>query len=412
MLKTLMTTRRFAPLFWCQFFSAFNDNFLKNSLVFLILFKMAGSHSEALITLATAVFMLPFFILSAIGGEVADRYDKAVIAARLKLVEIAVAGIAVFGFWSHSVPVLFLALFGFGVIAALFGPIKYGILPDHLAHSELPTGNALVETATFIAILAGTIVGGLAAKDGGDPATFAGMMMVFALLCWGFATFIPRTGSGAPDLQIDRNILRSTFKLLIELKGEPRLWWGGLVTSWFWVIGGVALSLLPPLVKNVLGASEESVTAFLAIFSIAIGVGSGLASWLAHGRIMLAPTLVAAVLLGLFSLDLGWATSGLEAGAAGRSFAEVIASVHGLRIAVDLAGLAVAGGLFIVPTFSAIQAWAGADRRARVVAAVNVLTAAFMVASGIAVSLVQAAGLPALPVVPRTAPDEARRTSM
>src|SRR5258708_25818543 len=144
MSSSLLTTRRFAPLFWCQFFSAFNDNFLKNSLVFLILFKMAGQESEALITLAGAIFIFPFFILSAIGGEIADRYDKAFVAQRLKLIEIAAALIAVLGFWLHSVPVLFMALFLFGVISALFGPFKYGILPYHLAASQLPAGNCLL----------------------------------------------------------------------------------------------------------------------------------------------------------------------------------------------------------------------------------------------------------------------------
>ena len=161
-------TRRFAPLFWCQFFSAFSDNFLKNALVFLILFKIGGS--DALISLAAAVFIAPFFFLSGLGGELADRYDKASVAQRLKFAEIGVALIAVLGFGLHSVPLLFFVLFLFGVIAALFGPIKYGILPDHLARSELPAGNALVEGATFVAILLGTIVGGIAAKDGGDPA--------------------------------------------------------------------------------------------------------------------------------------------------------------------------------------------------------------------------------------------------
>src|SRR5215475_3188261 len=148
MSSSLLATRRFAPLFWCQCFSAFNDNFLKNALAFLILFKWAGPNSESLIALATAIFIFPFFILSAIGGEVADRFDKSIVAQRLKLVEIAVAAI-----WYDSPELLFAALFLIGVIAALFGPIKYGILPDHLAEAELPRGNALVEGATFIAIL-------------------------------------------------------------------------------------------------------------------------------------------------------------------------------------------------------------------------------------------------------------------
>jgi acyl-[acyl-carrier-protein]-phospholipid O-acyltransferase / long-chain-fatty-acid--[acyl-carrier-protein] ligase len=393
MSSSLLTTRRFAPLFWCQFFSAFNDNFLKTSLVFLILFKMTEQGSEALITLAGAIFIFPFFILSAIGGEIADRYDKAFVARRLKLVEIAVAAIAVGGFWLHSVPVLFAALFLFGVISALFGPIKYGILPDHLAESELPAGNALVEGATFIAILSGTIVGGLAAKGGGDPASFAAMMMAFALACWLAALFIPATGEAAPNLIIDFNIARSTFVVLRDLYGQKRLWWGGLVVSWFWLVGAVVLSLLPPLVKNALGGSEDVVTAYLAIFSIAIAAGSGLASWLASGRIVLIPTVFGGLLLGLFALHLGWITQGLTAGASGRSVADVFGAGPGILIGIDLAGLAVAGGLFIVPSFSAVQAWAGADSRARMVAAVNVLNAAFMTVAGVGVAVLQKYGV-------------------
>src|SRR5467141_406620 len=172
MFWSLMTTRRFAPLFWCQFFSAFNDNFLKNSLVFLILFTPSITDSGSLITLTAAVFIGPFFFLSGLGGEMADRFDKAIVAQRIKFAEIAVAAVAVVGFWFHSIPILFAALFMFGVIAALFGPIKYGILPDHLKREELPAGNALVEAATFMAILLGTIVASFTARDGGSPVAF------------------------------------------------------------------------------------------------------------------------------------------------------------------------------------------------------------------------------------------------
>src|SRR3979409_2668060 len=162
----LLLSRRFAPLFWCQFFAAFNDNFLKTALVVVILFHSDARNAEALITVASAVFIAPYFFLSALGGELADRYDKARVAKLLKFLEIFVAALAAIGYLWSSLPVLFVALFGFGVLAALFGPIKYGILPDHLRREELPTGNALVEGATFMAILLGTIVGGLAAKEG------------------------------------------------------------------------------------------------------------------------------------------------------------------------------------------------------------------------------------------------------
>jgi acyl-[acyl-carrier-protein]-phospholipid O-acyltransferase/long-chain-fatty-acid--[acyl-carrier-protein] ligase len=387
----LMTSRRFAPLFWCQFFSAFNDNFLKNALVFLILFAPGVANREALITLTAAVFIGPFFFLSGLGGQMADRFDKAVVAQRVKLAEIAVAGVGVVGFWLHSIPIMFATLFMFGVIATLFGPIKYGILPDHLKREELPAGNALVEGATFIAILLGTIVGGLAAKEGNHPAYFGALIMVFALLCWASSLFIPRTGEGAPNLAVDPNIARSTGSLLRDLWADSRLWWGSLVTSWFWLVGAVALSLMPPLVKSVLGATEEVVTVFLAVFSVSIAIGSGLAAWIAHGRIVLWPTLLGALLLALFALDLGFATYGV-AQAAPASVAEVFTTWKGIRIALDLAGLAIAGGLYIVPSFAAVQSWAGADRRARVIAAVNVMNAAFIVGGTLVVAALQSFG--------------------
>jgi acyl-[acyl-carrier-protein]-phospholipid O-acyltransferase/long-chain-fatty-acid--[acyl-carrier-protein] ligase len=385
----LMTSRRFAPLFWCQFFSAFSDNFLKNALAFLIVFHIGGSLADPLTQLAAAVFIAPYFFLSALGGQIADRFDKATIAQRLKLAEIGVALIAVIGFITHSVPILFVALFGFGVIGSLFGPIKYGILPDLLQRSELPKANALVEGATFLAILLGTIVGGLAAKDGGDPASFAGLMIVFALLCWGSSLLIPKVGSGAPDLVISKNIASSTIELINHLRSDRRLWWGALVTSWFWLVGAVVLALMPTLVKNVLGGNENVVTVYLAIFSVAVAVGSGLAAWLASGRIVILPTLIGAVGLSLFALDLGWATWGLPLRLEQVGVSAVFSSAQGIRMAIDLAGLAISGGLYIVPTFAAVQAWAGADRRARVIAAVNVLNAACMVGGTVVVALLQ-----------------------
>jgi len=387
----LLLSRRFSPLFWCQFFSAFSDNFLKNALGFLIVFHIGGSLAEPLTQLAAAVFIAPYFILSALGGQIADRFDKAVIAQRLKLAEIGVSVIAVIGFVMHSVPVLFVALAGFGVIGSLFGPIKYGILPDLLPKSKLPAANALVEGATFLAILLGTIVGGLAAKDGGNQAAFSGLMLVFALMCWGASLLIPKVGSGAPDLVISKNIVSSTAELIRHLRSDRRLWWGALVTSWFWLVGAVVLSLLPPLVNNVLGGKEDVATIYLAVFAIAVAVGSGLAAWLSAGRIVILPTLVGAVGLCAFAIDLGWTTYGLPLHVVPASVPEVFSSGLGIRMGIDLAGLAISGGLYIVPTFAAVQAWAGADHRARVIAAVNVINAAFMVGGTIAVALLQLA---------------------
>lgn len=393
MFDTLMLKRRFAPLFWAQFFSAFNDNFLKNALVFIILYKLAGSHGEALVTLAGGLFIAPFFLLSGVGGQMADRFDKAMMAQRLKLAEIGAAAVAVLGFTLHSVPVLFVALFLFGVIAALFGPIKYGILPDHLKREELPAGNALIEGATFIAILLGTIAGGLTAREGGDAAQLSLLILVFALACWVATLFIPKTGPAAPDLVVDRNILRSTRDLLRDLWGDARLWRTGVMVSLFWLIGAVVMSLLPSLVKNGMGGTEMVVSTYLGIFAIAIAVGSGIGSFLSSGRIVLLPVPVAGVVMGLFALDLGWAISGVVAHQPAQDIGAFFAGPSAWRVGIDLAGLAIAGGVFVVPSFAAAQAWAPAEKRARIVAAVNVLSAAFMVAGAVVVALLQAAGL-------------------
>jgi predicted MFS family arabinose efflux permease len=387
----LMLSRRFAPLFWCQFFAAFNDNFLKTALVFLILFKAGGADAEALITLAGATFIAPYFFLSGLGGELADRFDKARVAQVVKFVEIFVAGLSVLGFARASLPIMFMALFGFGVIGALFGPMKYGILPDHLRREELPTGNALVEGATFIAILLGTIVGGRAAHGEGSTAFFAVLVIGFAFLCWGAALLIPPTGAGAPHLRVSINIAASTAAMIRHLRADARLWWGAMVTSWFWLTGIVVLSLLPPLIKNLIGGNEDTVTIYLALFSIAVGIGSGLAARIARGRIVLKTTVVGAVLLSLFALDLGLATFGAAASAP-QTPGAVFSSLLGIRVGIDLAGLAISGGLFIVPAFAAVQAWSDAGYRARTIAAVNVLNAAFMTSATVVLALLQKFG--------------------
>jgi len=392
----LLLSRRFAPLFWCQFFAAFNDNFLKTALVFLILFR-GRPDAAALITTASAVFIAPYFVLSGLGGELADRYDKARVAQVVKFVEITVAALAVWGYARESLPVLFAALGGFGVLAALFGPVKYGILPDHLPRERLTSANALIEGATFVAILLGTIAGGLAAHRGGLFG-FAPLVIGFALAAWVAALLIPPSGEGAPHLTIRVNIAASTVAMLRHLRGDARLWWGALVTSWFWLAGIVVLSLLPPLIKTLIGGDEATVTAYLALFTVAVGAGSALAARLSHGRIVLGITVAGAVLLGAFAIDLGIATFGIAPAAALQPPGPALASATGLRIAIDLCGLAIAGGLFVVPAFAAVQAWSGAAYRARTIAGVNVLNAGFMTAATVAVALLQNNGV-TLPVL-------------
>ena len=392
MFSKLMSARRFAPLFWCQFFSAFNDNFVRQMLAMLILFRLGEGAAGSLITLAVGIFLAPSLLLSALGGEIADSHDKAVIARRLKFAEIGVQMIAAAGFWFGSLPLLYAALFGLGVIAALFGPIKYGILPDHLETHELPAGNALIEGATFLAILCGLIVGGYAADHARDPVGVVAQLMVIALLCWGASRFIPATGAAAPQLRPSANIFASTGRLLKQLANDPRLWIGGVAVSWFWMTGAIALSLVPVLIKTNIGGGIDVETSISALFAIGIGLGSVMAAVAANGRIRLLPVPFSGLFMAGFLIDLGIVTMGLPKATGEIALNAFFTSASGLRIAIDVMGLATAGGMFVVPIFSAVQAWAGEDRRARVIAAVNILNAIFMVGGTIIVAALQAAG--------------------
>jgi acyl-[acyl-carrier-protein]-phospholipid O-acyltransferase / long-chain-fatty-acid--[acyl-carrier-protein] ligase len=392
MIKQLMLSRRFAPLFWAQFCSALNDNVLKNALVIMILYGVASGQGGSLVTIAGAVFIFPFFVLSALGGELADKYVKSVVARRLKFCEIFAACFAAAGFFLHSVPLLFVALGLFGTVAALFGPVKYGILPDQLSTGELAMGNALVEGATFMAILIGTIAGGLFVSESTHMGWISLAVVGLSVLCWAFASRIPATVPSAPDLAITRNPWTSTVRLLKTLYAEPRLWDGMVIVSWFWLVGAVVLSLLPAVIKDGVGGTEGVVTLCLAVFAIGIAAGSLFAAHLSHVRPNLALVPVGGIVMGVVGLDLAWAIGHAAHGSDVMPMA-FATSVDGFRMLADFFVFAFGGGLFVVPSFAAVQAWSAPSERARVIAAGNVLQAAFMVVGSLFVAMLQAAGL-------------------
>lgn len=392
MIAQLMSSRRFAPLFWAQFCAALNDNVLKNALVIILLYGASTGHGDSLVTIAGAVFIFPFFILSGLGGELADKYVKSTVARRLKFAEIFAAAFAAGGFFLHSVPLLFVALALFGVFAALFGPVKYAILPDQLSIGELATGNALVEGATFLAILIGTIAGGQLVAGSSHMGWVSLTVVLLAMLSFGFASRIPDTVPSAPDLAVTSNPWTSTIHLLKSLHAEPRLWDGMVIVSWFWLVGAVVLSLLPALVKDIVGGSEGVVTLCLAVFAIGIAVGSLIAAQLSHVRPNLALVPIGAIVMGLVGIDLAWAVGHTVHGSR-ISPADFATSFAGLRMLIDFAVFAIGGGLFVVPSFAAVQAWSAPTERARVIAAGNILQAAFMVVGSIFVALLQVGGL-------------------
>ncbi|MEQ1650885.1 MAG: acyl-[ACP]--phospholipid O-acyltransferase [Hyphomicrobium sp.] len=389
MFAKLMTARRFAALFWCQFLSALNDNLLKNALAMLVVYKLAMANGPAIGTLAGAALIVPFFLFSALAGQLADKYDKAFVAQRLKLLEIPVAVLAALGFILPSIPLLFAALLLFGTIGAFFGPIKYGLLPAHLTTKELPAGNALVEAATFLAILLGTIGGNFASSSDSHLQMVALSIVAIGVMSWLAARAIPPTGASAPNLVVDRNIVSSTRTLLVDLKTDKRIWQGALITSWFWLVGAAILALLQNLIPKALNGAPQVYTLALFTFAVAVAAGSIAAAKASKQRPNLALVPIGALLMGLFTLDLALLTATLTPAPAPLSVSDVIQSFTGIRLLVDLAGIAFAGGLYIVPSFAAVQAWSPVDHQARVIAGCNVVAAAFMTVAGLVIAALQ-----------------------
>ena len=405
MFKELLSTRRFAPIFWCQFFAALNDNFVKTALSLLILYKLGEKDGQVLVTLAGVALIAPFFILSGLGGEIADRFDKAKVAKNLKLAEIPVAMIAAAGFYFDHIQLLFVALAGLGILAALFGPIKYGILPVHLETEELSAGNAMIEGATFLAILLGTIAGGLILtgdvqpKVDGEflPAIAAGIIGL-AVLSWFAACQIKPTGEAAPDLAINKNPLASTMSLIADLKHDNRIWQGAVISGWFWLVGAVTLAILPALVMGKIGGRPTVYTAALLAFTVSIAIGSALAALASRKRPNLAVVPLGGILMGLSALALAWISSGLTKTVPPLTLSAFLDTWSGIKVLACLSLLAIGGGLFVVPSFAAVQAWSPEDHRARVIAGCNVLSAAFMTVASLILAALQYAGVE-LPVL-------------
>ena len=377
--RPLLAERRFAPLFICQFLSAFGDNFLRNALGLLVIWS-AGGAPAWIVAAASGAFVLPTVVLSGLGGQLADRMNKAALIQRLKLAEIGIASVATLGLALGSLPVLFAALVASGVIAALFGPVKYGILPDQLPAERLTAANALVEGATFAAILGGTVLSGALVGAGAPPVAVGAFVLAASCLSWVSALFVPATASSAPTLRVQANILASTRELIGGLRADRRIWRAVLANAWFWMIGSVVIALLPGFVRDSLGGGAAIDTACLCVFAIGIACGSGLASFLAGARIVLVPASIGCGVFGVALLDLWRISHG-------------VASPPFPHAAADLFAAAFGGGLLAVPTQAAIQALSPIDRRARTVAGSNVVGAVAMVGVALLLVAAQLAGL-------------------
>ncbi len=389
MLLRLLVSRRFAPLFWCQFFSAFNDNLVRTMLAMMLLFRVGEEAAGPLVTLAVGVFIAPSLLLSAVGGQLADARNKAEVARWVKLAELLVQVLVAAAFWFGSIATVFVGLFALGATAALFSPVKYGILPDHLATEELTAGNAFIEGATFVAILLGLVAGGITGLQSTPRWLVVTELFAVGLASYLSTLFIPATRVAAPGLKITRNLAASTLRLILDLRTSRRLWVGALGVSWFWLSGAVTLSLVPLVVKQRIGGGVEVETAISVFFAIGVGLGSLATVLIARGRIFIAHVPYAAMFMAVFLIDIGVATYALGGSTGNVSLGDFLHSFVGVRVAFDLIGLACAGGMFSVPLFAAVQSWSGEDRRARVVAGVGVLNALFMVLGSVITAALQ-----------------------
>ena len=398
-LLTLLGTRRFWPLCLTQACGGLNDNLVRNALVVLALFK-AGAAGPVLVALAAGLFMFPYMLLSATAGQLADSHDKAWLIRVLKVAELLLMGVAALGFLTDSVAVLLVVLVGLGVQASFFGPLKYGILPDHLRREELVTGNGLIEATTFLAILVGTMAGGwlILLPQGAMIISTAGLSIAaIGLLSALPIPPAPPRGDVAP---VDWHILRATASVVRQERAELGIWRPIIGISWFWTLGATLIAEFPVVAKDTLGASGEVVSLFLTMFSFGIGIGSLLCARVLHGEATARYVPVTLLGISLFTWD--FATS--SAGAQGLvSVTDIVASPHGWRILLDLVLLSVCGGFYSVPLYALIQQRADPAWRARSIAANNVVNAAFMVGGAIVAAGLAAAGAAAPHILALTA---------
>lgn len=379
----LLGTRRLLPLFITQFLGALNDNLFKNALVILVAYRDTNSADEAqiIVTIATAIFILPYFLFSAPAGQLADKFAKASLVRLVKLWEIGVMVLASLGFAFGGIYFQLAVLFLLGVQATFFGPVKYGILPELLADDELMGGNALIEAGTFLAILIGTIAGGLLILGAAGPAIVAGCLLAFSLIGYATSLFIPRKPAADPALRINPNIAAETWAVMKYVQADRTLRWSVLGISWFWLVGAALLSQFPNYAKTTLGADNQVVTLFLTLNSIGIGMGSLLCGRVLRGQTSAKLVPLAALGMAWFAFDLclaggrPMATQFLDA----RAFLAIAAD---WRIVGDLFGLAFFAGLFVVPLYVIMQAKSEAAHRSRVVAANNIWNALFIVFAG------------------------------
>ncbi len=381
----LLSQKRFLPFFITQFLGAFNDNVFKNALIIMIAFQGAqftDINANTLTNLSAGLFILPFFLLSATAGQWIDKTEKSRAIKLIKLLEIMIMMLAAVAFYYGQLFMLIALLFLMGSQSTLFGPAKYSYIPQHLKPVELVGGNALVQTGTFIAILAGTILGGnLIATEQGR--IYVGLSLVVIAIGGYLASLgIPRTPSVDPGLKINWNIFTETARNIRFIAKKKTVFLSVLGISWFWLLGATYLVQLPSYTKEFLGGSEQVVTLFLAMFMIGIGVGSMLCNVLSGQKLEIGLVPFGSIGLTVFGVDLYFAKPEVVTFTMMTAL-EFLQQPHSFRIMADISLIGIFGGFYIVPLFSLVQQRSDPAHLSRVIAGNNVLNALFMVLSAI-----------------------------
>jgi predicted MFS family arabinose efflux permease len=392
----LLGKRRFLPLFVTQFLGAFNDNLYKSAMVILVTYAVYNDATKEATfnAVAGALFILPFFLFSALAGQLADSMDKSRIIRFVKTAEIVIMVGGAAGLLLHNVPLLLAALFAMGVHSSFFGPIKYAILPQHLEKDEVLGGTGLVEAGTYGAILLGTIAGGLLGREHANVA--AASVLVVAAIGRFIGGMVPPAPPepDAPLPKMDWHIIRASITLVNATLHIPRLFLAIASISFFWAMGAILAAQFPPLVKNVLHSNEQVATLFLAIFSVGVAIGSVLINRLLKGRVLAKYSPASAIAMGLFVLHLYWNCLDwpVKEGPL-LDFRTFIMIGQAEWIMFDLLGVAIAGGMFVVPLYAFLTTTVPKSETARTVAANNIVNSGAMVLSAILLTLLVLAGV-------------------
>ncbi|PPE73846.1 glycerol acyltransferase [Solimonas fluminis] len=390
---SLLRQRRFGPFFLTQALGAFNDNVFKNALVILVTFGIAGLAQEQVsfyVNLAAVLFILPFFLFSATAGQLAEKYEKSRLIRGIKLLEIGIMLLGAVGLWLGSIPLLLGVLFLLGFQAALFGPVKYAILPQHLREEELVGGNAWVEAGTFLAILLGTVLGGWLVAQPGGTHWVAAVVVALALAGYAACRAIPPAAPAAPELRINWNPLTETLRNLRFMRTNRTVFLSVMGISWFWLYGAAFLSQMPTYASQVLGGDPSVATLLLTLFSVGIGAGSLLCERLSGHKVEIGLVPLGSIGLTLFGIDLYLAHPGM-ATATGLTAQAFLEQPGAWRVVADLVLIGIFGGFYIVPLYALIQTRSEPSHRSRIIAGNNILNALFMVVAGaLAVGLFKA----------------------